>query len=69
MRKRRNMINSDFICPECGTVIPLPRIHGRRREKNHIKDLYCPRCKEVRKFKEISKKDYYVNGNGEVVYV
>lgn len=45
--KRKPMVMSLFVCPECGLEMPLPRIHGSQREKGHIKDLYCPICKDT----------------------
>jgi len=37
-----------YICPECGMKFPIPR--KKRREKGHIKDLWCPGCKKIQKF-------------------
>ena len=45
-KRRRWMVTSTFVCPECDTEIPLPREHCTQREKGHIKDLYCPKCKK-----------------------
>lgn len=59
---------SSFVCEDCGGVMPLPRIHGKQRAKGHIKDVYCPICKEVKKFKEIGYKENYRNMAGEVIY-
>ena len=67
--KRKNYVQSIFVCKECGMNIPLPRIHGRQREKNHVKDIYCPRCKKVSKFKEVRYKEFFINLDGQVVYV
>ncbi len=47
-----NMYISHLKCPECGLDFPIPRYRGRKREEGHIKDLYCPRCKAVRKMIE-----------------
>ena len=58
MRKQRFMDLSNFICPVCGKSFPIMRNHGQQREKGHIKDIWCPYCKEDRKFKEIRKRDY-----------
>ena len=38
---------SQFICPDCGNVIPLPRRRQSQREDKHIKDIYCPWCNKV----------------------
>jgi len=37
-----------YICPECGLKFPIPR--QKRREKGHIKDLWCVNCRKVQKF-------------------
>lgn len=58
---------SNFVCPECETIVPLPRVK-KQREKKHIKDIYCPGCRKVRKFVEITRKDYYVTLEGNVIY-
>lgn len=34
-------------CPECGNVTTIHRKRSRMREKNHIKHMWCFRCKEV----------------------
>lgn len=65
MRKRRYYSISDFVCPECGMIIPLPRL--QQREKGHIKDLYCPGCKTERKFVEYRRKDVYKTLDGTIV--
>lgn len=40
---------SQFKCPDCGNIIPIPRRKSRQRPKGHIKDLYCPWCNKVQK--------------------
>ena len=68
MSGRRDCYNiSTFVCPDCGTEMPIPRWHGRRREKGHIKDLYCPKCKKTQKFKEFNNKECYKTLDGEVI--
>ena len=69
MRKQRFMDLSLFICPSCGKTIPLMRNHGQHRKKNHIKDLYCPFCKEDQKFKEVKRGEYYRMLDGELIYM
>ena len=54
---RKKYTISDFYCKKCGTNMPLPRVK-RQREKGHIKDLYCPVCKCIRKFVEIRGFDF-----------
>lgn len=66
-KRRRWMVTSTFVCPECDTEIPLPREHCTQREKGHIKDLYCPKCKKKQKFKEYNYKQFYKTLDGEVI--
>ena len=47
-----NYTINDFVCPECGQTIPLPRRKGKVREKGHIKDLWCPFCQKIQKTRE-----------------
>ena len=59
---------SQFICPNCGNKFSLPRAKSMRREKGHIKDLWCPYCKEVVKTMEVRPQDMYVSMSGEIFY-
>lgn len=63
MRKRQYEI-TEFICPQCGNKFPLPRPSGRKREKGHIKDLWCPFCQEKVKFKEVKSNEVHTTLNG-----
>ena len=47
---------SRFICPNCSSVLPLPRT--KKKEKNHIKTLYCYKCKEVVGMTEVRSFDF-----------
>ena len=67
--KRRNYKRSDFVCMDCENIIPLPRLLSCKRERGHIKDLYCPFCNQVSKTLEIRIGDVYVKRNGNIVYV
>lgn len=58
---------SNFICPECNGVIPLPRRKTREREKGHIKDIYCPWCNKVQKTIEYHADEPIRNGLGEII--
>lgn len=58
---------SYFVCPECGNKFPIPRPKSMRREKNHIKDLWCPFCRKVVKSKEIKPTDRFVTMSGEIL--
>lgn len=69
MKKQRFMDQSVLICPVCNKSFPIMRPHGQQRGKNHIKDIWCPYCKTIQKFKEIRRGDCYMKSNGNVVYV
>ena len=60
---------SYFICPNCGNSFPLPRKKSAKRNKGHIKDLYCVYCDEVVKKVEIRSGDYYVGNNNNIIYI
>lgn len=45
----------EYICPDCGFNFMVYRLPQARREKGHIKDLYCPFCDEDKGFIESSK--------------
>lgn len=63
MRKSNYSI-SNFICQECGNVFPLPRQTSKQRKNNHIKDLWCPKCKKIVKTVEMKQNNYYESMNG-----
>ncbi len=44
---KRNIHN--FVCSECGNIIPLLRSFSKKRSQEHIKDLYCIKCKLITK--------------------
>lgn len=67
-RRKRAFIISTFICPDCGKSVPLPRIYGRQKEHGHIKNIYCPFCKESKQFMEIRPHENYKNMAGEVIF-
>ena len=68
MKRLCNYSVSYFICPNCNNKFPLPRINGKTRERGHIKDLWCPYCKEVVKTLEVRDRDVYKNMCGEILY-
>ena len=67
MNKKMKFSISRFKCQCCGNYFPLPRMKNRKREKNHIKDLWCPYCKCITKTKEIRDFDCYKNYYGEII--
>lgn len=56
MRKMATSI-SDLICCECGNIMSISRKNGSRREKYHIKDMYCINCDKTTKFIEVLNYD------------
>jgi len=54
--KKVKMTSSLFVCPECGLEMPLPRFCGQQRKMGHKKDIWCPRCRVERTFKELKGK-------------
>jgi transposase-like protein len=53
MKKRNDATIAYYKCPECKKVLSVPRQIGRRRERGHKKDLWCPFCKAERTFVEM----------------
>lgn len=53
-----NQAMSDMYCVECGGRMTVPRPRRKTREKAHLKDMYCPYCKEDTKFREVREKDF-----------
>ena len=52
---RKNVTERFFKCPECGTVLTAFKKSSRRTSVNHVKHMYCYKCKEVRPFIQLSK--------------
>lgn len=68
LKRVRGLEISDCICTECGTLFPIPRNRGNRRENGHIKDIWCPHCKKITKFKEHKKNQYMMLADGRIMY-
>ena len=58
---------SQFLCPDCGHIIPLPRKKQSAREKGHIKDIYCPWCDKVQHTKEYQSNQPIKNLAGDIL--
>ncbi|MBQ3462691.1 MAG: hypothetical protein IJH36_06180 [Clostridia bacterium] len=52
MDKRRQVVYTICVCPECALRMTVPRKKNQLREYHHIKDMYCVRCRLVQKFVE-----------------
>lgn len=48
---------SDFYCLGCKHKITLPRLHGRTKEKFHLKKIHCVHCKEEVNHLEVRNSD------------
>ena len=68
LMKRQKYVISYFICPECGKSFPLPRKRSKKRDKGHIKDLFCVFCGKVVKTTEVREGDAFVRYDGSVIY-
>lgn len=66
--RENNYEISKFICHECGGEFPLPRQKAKRRNKGHVKDLWCPYCQKTVKTTELRPRDVFRTMDGRVVY-
>ena len=48
---------STFYCTKCAGKIELPRKMSQKREKGHLKKIYCINCKEEINHLEIRSND------------
>ena len=58
---------SQFECPGCNHVIPLPRQNKRCRENGHIKDIYCPWCNKVQHMLEYKSEQPIKTLDGNMI--
>lgn len=58
---------SEFKCPECGNMIPIPRNEAQVRANKHIKDLFCPWCNKIQKTIEYKSRQPIKNMAGEII--
>lgn len=42
-----------FICPDCNNKMYAPKKSCHMTGMNHIKDMWCPYCKEVKQFEQV----------------
>ena len=42
-------------CPACALVLTATKVKGVT-DRGHIKDLYCPKCRAVRKFEQFDRE-------------
>ena len=58
-----------LVCLECGNIFTIPRKNVRTKSNGHIKDLWCPICKNVNKHYEVRDIDsflYNLEYNNEI---
>jgi hypothetical protein len=67
--KRQEYTISYFVCPGCNNLFPIPRKKSRKRNKGHIKNLYCVFCGEIVKTMEVREGDTYMYDDGRTIYV
>lgn len=46
------MPRSMLYCLRCGGSFPIRRQNNRKRERNHVKTMWCPWCKRVTPHRE-----------------
>ena len=51
---------SSLVCLECGNIFTIPRKNVRTKSNGHIKDLWCPICKNVNKHYEVRDIDSFL---------
>lgn len=56
-QKNQIMVQSKFVCQECGAQMVLYRKRAEQRKLGHVKHMHCPNCKETRAFTEIKDWD------------
>ena len=44
---------TELVCLKCGNVMTILRKSLKQKKVGHIKDMYCPYCKEQVKFFEV----------------
>ena len=55
---KRQTTQTTLICTECGYIFPIMRNAAKQKKTFHVKDLYCPKCKDVTKHFET--KDWFI---------
>lgn len=52
MARKKNEIITNLKCEECDNVSFIPRTVGDLREKGHVKDFWCFKCKKETKHRD-----------------
>lgn len=56
---KRKFAATQLQCPECDNIQTIQRRQSKMREKNHIKHMYCWKCKETTGHIEV-KEDIFL---------
>jgi len=56
---KKNIYIQNLQCLGCGNIFPIPRKLNKKREKHHIKHLYCVKCNGEMPHMEIEEDDLY----------
>lgn len=54
----RSVTYSTFYCTQCTNKISLPRRNSRQRERSHLKNIYCVKCREEVNHYEVREFDH-----------
>lgn len=60
MRKRQQYYIATFCCIKCKNSITLPRFKNSKREKFHLKDIYCISCHTITHHLELPFDQSYI---------
>jgi ribosomal protein L33 len=58
----RNFTISKFLCTQCNNETFLPRKASQQRERNHLKKIYCIKCRDEMNHVEKREFDWEVSG-------
>lgn len=62
MGRGAKMITTNLKCEECSNIFNIPRKHGEKRDRGHIKHIWCYKCKKETAHKDFNN-DYDIIGN------
>ena len=53
--RRKPMSERIFECPDCKTKMIAYKQSNRKTKEGHVKDLWCYKCKDFKKFIQLSQ--------------
>lgn len=53
VKMRKNVTERVFKCPVCGSVTIAYKKSSRRTAANHVKTMWCYKCKKVEDFTQV----------------